>query len=873
MAVSDSAKVDLLYKKLFGVAKTDLPANKSPSNEAIASPSLLRGDNVWQQAASIPGTAATTAGIVQAYTGASAVQCTADTTSTPISSVYPSWKTNLADWIPSEFGSTYFVQVWVDSSGVANPTSTGTQIFDSGIAGVGEWNFDYQSGVLNFIGGTIPSSLTSSKVIYIVGYRYIGTKGIANFTSGLTIGNITISGNTITGNTGVTFGGNITGNVNGNVSGNLTGTVLTSTQSYITTVGNLGNLSVVGNITTSGNVLTSGLFYPNGAAYVFGSTYSNSNVSTFLSSFGSNSITTTGNITGNIITDYITGTTSNVVTVTGTGSLKLPVGSTANRPVGQIGYIRYNTDSATFEYFDGTAWISIVNGITDQQIDPDGASASYTLSQSSTDIGVLVSINGVVQKPTVAYTVSGTTITFSQVPEVTDLIDVRFLATSVVHEFDNINPGTYLNRVTATRSPTLIDSIPITGNTALQWIVTAVDNVNTNYTALTISSINTGSQVYYTGYGVLQSNTQANVATFTSNISSGNINLWATGDSANVTVTFERLALGSATRVGYLTAGPAGTISDVLVSGVKTFALDTNGNVTLPSGGMINYANGVSILTGITSGGSTYSNANVVANLQNYVTSISTTANITSTANLIAPNFLFANGVNILSTVAASSTYSNTNVSAYLTSQNITSANIGSYQTWANANVAGLRTSITSLATNANTNTAAYLAAGISTNVTTTGNISAGNVSVGGNLAVTGTLSGSGSGLTGVALKTTGSWTVTTGTNTYSITVPASGTYQIWVRGNIPNGIIAYIATAVVTNTNVPVVGAQYAWVYNGGGSPIDFTSIPNQFTGTGNTIVRSSVAPSPTTNVFDFGISNTSGSSQTVYWGYIALG
>jgi hypothetical protein len=131
---------------------------------------------------------------------------------------------------------------------------------------------------------------------------------------------------------------------------------------------------------------------------------------------------------------------------------------------------------------------------------------------------------------------------------------------------------------------------------------------------------------------------------------------------------------------------------------------------------------------------------------------------------------------------------------------------------------------------------------------------------------------GDGSQLSKVATQTTGSWTVTTGTNTYSITVPASGTYQIWIRGNIPNGIIAYTAIATVTNTNVPVVGTQYAWVYNGGGTPIDFTSIPNQFIGTNNTIVRSSVAPSATTNRFDFGINNTSGSSQTVYWGYVTL-
>jgi hypothetical protein len=137
------------------------------------------------------------------------------------------------------------------------------------------------------------------------------------------------------------------------------------------------------------------------------------------------------------------------------------------------------------------------------------------------------------------------------------------------------------------------------------------------------------------------------------------------------------------------------------------------------------------------------------------------------------------------------------------------------------------------------------------------------------------TFTGDGSGLTnlsGVTTKTTGEWTVATGSGTYSITVPASGTYQIWVRGNIPNGIIAYNATAVVTNTNVPVVGNQYAWVYSGGGTPIDFTSIPNQFTGTNSTIVRSSTAPSATTNRFDFGINNSSTSTQIVYWGYVTL-
>ena len=83
MAVSQAQIVDLLYKQAFGVTKTDTSTNKSPSNESIPSPLLLRGDTLWTQASSIPGTAAATAGIVQAYTGTSAVQCAADTTTVP----------------------------------------------------------------------------------------------------------------------------------------------------------------------------------------------------------------------------------------------------------------------------------------------------------------------------------------------------------------------------------------------------------------------------------------------------------------------------------------------------------------------------------------------------------------------------------------------------------------------------------------------------------------------------------------------------------------------------------------------------------------------------------------------------------------------
>jgi hypothetical protein len=143
-------------------------------------------------------------------------------------------------------------------------------------------------------------------------------------------------------------------------------------------------------------------------------------------------------------------------------------------------------------------------------------------------------------------------------------------------------------------------------------------------------------------------------------------------------------------------------------------------------------------------------------------------------------------------------------------------------------------------------------------------------ISVGGNVTAANFV-GNGNTLSNVATQVTGSWNVPVGNSTQSFTVN-SGTYSMWVDCNIPNGILVWNATATVTNTNVPVVGAQYAWVYNGGGTPIDFTSIPNQFVGTSNTIVRSSTAPSATTNRFDFGINNTSGGNVTVRYGYTKL-
>jgi hypothetical protein len=94
----------------------------------------------------------------------------------------------------------------------------------------------------------------------------------------------------------------------------------------------------------------------------------------------------------------------------------------------------------------------------------------------------------------------------------------------------------------------------------------------------------------------------------------------------------------------------------------------------------------------------------------------------------------------------------------------------------------------------------------------------------------------------------------------------------MWVNGNIPNGIIVWNATVTVTNANVPAIGSQYAWNYTSGGSPILITAIPNQIRGAVGTISTDATYSGGSSNRFDFTIANTSGDSQTIYYGYTKI-
>ena len=151
MAISDSQKVDLLWKKVgFSKAKSDTNAQKKAPNEAIVSDLIIKPAEVWSDVGSIPATipAANTT-VLRIYTE---LETTEDGTATN----NRTWKTGTTNWVPPKFGSTYQLKVYVDSAGSGNPASNGTQLFETGSGNDDEWYFDYQSGTLNFIGSNLP---------------------------------------------------------------------------------------------------------------------------------------------------------------------------------------------------------------------------------------------------------------------------------------------------------------------------------------------------------------------------------------------------------------------------------------------------------------------------------------------------------------------------------------------------------------------------------------------------------------------------------------------------------------------------------------------------------------------------------------------
>jgi len=246
------------------------------------------------------------------------------------------------------------------------------------------------------------------------------------------------------------------------------GTTLTVSDLSTTTV-DFGNLSISSNTLSSANLNGNIILSPNGSGNVVldGLTYPAADGSTgqFLTTNGSGILSfSTVSITigsdsvsaGNTITD-INGLTSldvdnitvdgNTISSTNTNGnitidpdgngkiilasntgVVLPSGTTAQRDgTPTAGELRWNTSNTQTEVYNGSSWVAVgaVNTITSDEFNGDGSTVVFTLSESSSTDAAIVSINGTLQEAGVAYTISGTSLTFSEAPATGDRVQVR----------------------------------------------------------------------------------------------------------------------------------------------------------------------------------------------------------------------------------------------------------------------------------------------------------------------------------------------------------------------------------------------------------------------------------------------------------------
>lgn len=368
---------------------------------------------------------------------------------------------------------------------------------------------------LNQILGNITNSAGST--IHVSGNITAGN--INSVFYGNLFGNVTATGN---------ISGTFVGNVYGNVFGNVTGTILTPYQPYITTVGTLGNLQVTSN-TTTGNLLTNNIFYANGTPWIFGSTYSNANVASYLPTYSGNLFP--GNVTsifyGNISADVIKPLSTSVTIFNSSTAIGLPSGNSSQYPTSNIaGYFRYNTTINTIEYYNGTVWVPIMNSITDQVIIPDGVSQTFTLNQTTNAIGIIVSINGVLQQPNASYTVSGNQITFAEIPLISDVVDIRFIgsAVSVSLDFEIVDTG----NITVGTSNVIVDTFNSSQYRSAKYTISSTNPYDSQLAEILLLQNN--GTVAITVYGILT--TGNNTVSFYANISGTTVNLLATGTTA-----------------------------------------------------------------------------------------------------------------------------------------------------------------------------------------------------------------------------------------------------------------------------------------------------------------------------------------------------
>lgn len=548
MAIQIEQQVDYLWKKLgYGVTKTATNDIKDATNESIPSKPFIPGNRIWTQSELIPGVIpATTHPVVTVYNDSllSTVKCDMDLTARE----NRTWLTHLTDWIPVQFGSTYQIKVYLDSENSTSPQTTGVQLWEAGSNNNDEWFFDHESGVLHFIGINLPLQNFGNKRIFISGARYTGVLGLGQMNPMLT-SNITITGSTISSTDNIILAPSSGNTINAN-------------GSQITNVGypSSSNLAIFANtVATTQYVLDtvsglhSNVIYQGDSSIRIDDTTGNTGIATItidgqvISTMSSSTITLGNiNINGNVISAGTNNVTvqSDIFNVSSTQALKVPIGTTLERPVSAYkGYIRYNSTIDQIEWYNGTQWMSAMPELIQQVIDGDGVTSQFVLTREANSTNLFVIINGVVQVPNYAYDVIGNIIYFAEAPKANDQIEIRFISQtapsiSELPAIVNFNPvATQVGTSTV-----VVDTFPVSSYKSVKYVVSIETSDNNVITSEILLSQN-GSNVFISSYGYVKTGGVVDV-TFDSVISGGHCQLLAIATTQDNLIRLQKFGFG-----------------------------------------------------------------------------------------------------------------------------------------------------------------------------------------------------------------------------------------------------------------------------------------------------------------------------------------
>jgi hypothetical protein len=283
----------------------------------------------------------------------------------------------------------------------------------------------------NISGANISASGAGGQLLgYLTGAIGANTPNTGAFTSLTSTGNI-LGANLIVNGSGGQVQGYLTGAIGSNTANTGAFTSITATQTAVIT----GNLTAA-NITASGaggqligyhtgaigaNVANTGAFTSISSSTAnIGNLYIHNNTIDVINADGNINLNPVGN---------------GIVSINSTQAILLPTGNNLARPLNPItGMFRYNTVLNSLEIWNGFDWVTVsgtaTTTIVSDSFTGNGSDKNFTLSQSTTSSGALVSINGVSQIPGVSYTINDVTLTFVEAPLSTDVIEARMLTTT-----------------------------------------------------------------------------------------------------------------------------------------------------------------------------------------------------------------------------------------------------------------------------------------------------------------------------------------------------------------------------------------------------------------------------------------------------------